>query len=101
MREQLQVTLRVAVLVMGTNDLSQRTSRRAGTWSCTTCSLVCIWPCLPLVKPTKSILDGVYNDIKNAEGFTTECEQGQNMGFDGKTLIHPDQVAIANDTVGT
>ena len=46
----------------------------------------------------KVILDGVYNDIKNAEGFTTECVQGNNMGFDGKTLIHPDQVAIANDT---
>ena len=38
------------------------------------------------------------NDIKNAEGFTAECRQGADMGFDGKTLIHPDQVTIANDT---
>ena len=46
----------------------------------------------------KPVLDGVYNDIKNAEGFTAECRQGADMGFDGKTLIHPDQVTIANDT---
>jgi citrate lyase beta subunit len=45
----------------------------------------------------KPILDGVYNDIKNADGFRSECEQGAQMGFDGKTLIHPDQVVIAND----
>jgi citrate lyase subunit beta/citryl-CoA lyase len=45
----------------------------------------------------KTILDGVYNDIKNAEGFRAESEQGAEMGFDGKTLIHPDQVGIAND----
>ena len=45
----------------------------------------------------KTILDGVYNDIKNADGFREECVQGLQMGFDGKTLIHPDQVGIAND----
>jgi citrate lyase subunit beta/citryl-CoA lyase len=45
----------------------------------------------------KPILDGVYNDIKNAEGFVAECTQGMQMGFDGKTLIHPDQVTVAND----
>ena len=45
----------------------------------------------------KVILDGVYNDIKNIEGFTAECQQSAGLGFDGKTLIHPGQVAIAND----
>jgi citrate lyase subunit beta/citryl-CoA lyase len=41
-------------------------------------------------------LDGVYNDIKNEEGFAAICEQGRDMGFDGKTLIHPSQVAPCN-----
>ena len=43
------------------------------------------------------ILDGVYNDVKNPEGFEAECRQGMEMGFDGKTLIHPSQVEPAND----
>jgi citrate lyase subunit beta / citryl-CoA lyase len=43
-----------------------------------------------------AVLDGVYNDVKNAEGFLAECEQGRQMGFDGKTLIHPGQVEGAN-----
>lgn len=46
----------------------------------------------------KVVLDGVYNDVKNTEGFLAECEQGRRMGFDGKTLIHPGQVAVANET---
>jgi citrate lyase subunit beta/citryl-CoA lyase len=42
------------------------------------------------------IIDGVYNDVKNTEGFAAEVEQGRQMGFDGKTLIHPGQVEPAN-----
>ncbi|MDR3498665.1 MAG: CoA ester lyase [Parvibaculum sp.] len=42
------------------------------------------------------ILDGVYNDIKNEAGFASVCEQGRDMGFDGKTLIHPSQVLPCN-----
>jgi citrate lyase subunit beta/citryl-CoA lyase len=42
------------------------------------------------------IIDGVYNDVKNTNGFLAECEQGRQMGFDGKTLIHPGQVEGAN-----
>ena len=42
------------------------------------------------------IIDGVYNDVKNLEGFLAECEQGRQLGFDGKTLIHPGQVEGAN-----
>jgi citrate lyase beta subunit len=41
-------------------------------------------------------LDGVYNAFRDTEGFRAECEQGRAMGFDGKTLIHPDQLAVAN-----
>ena len=42
------------------------------------------------------ILDGVYNDIGDAEGFAQECEQARDMGFDGKTLIHPNQIGPCN-----
>ena len=45
----------------------------------------------------KVILDGVYNDVKDAEGFRAEAQQGKAMGFDGKTLVHPSQVEPAND----
>jgi len=43
-----------------------------------------------------TILDGVYNDIKNEEGFAAICAQGRDLGFDGKTLIHPSQLAPCN-----
>ncbi|HEY7997782.1 MAG TPA: aldolase/citrate lyase family protein, partial [Pseudolabrys sp.] len=42
------------------------------------------------------ILDGVYNDIGNADGFLAECRQGVELGFDGKTLIHPNQIEPCN-----
>ncbi|UUZ61384.1 CoA ester lyase [Nocardioides sp. B-3] len=42
------------------------------------------------------IIDGVYNNVKDTDGFLAECEQGRQMGFDGKTLIHPGRVEGAN-----
>jgi citrate lyase subunit beta/citryl-CoA lyase len=42
------------------------------------------------------VLDGVYNDIADMEGFAAECAQGRDMGFDGKTLIHPSQIEACN-----
>ena len=88
---------RVAVLVMGTNDLAKelRATQVPGRSPLVPSLHMAL---LAAREADKVILDGVYNDIKNAEGFTAECLQGQQMGFDGKTLIHPDQVAIANDT---
>jgi citrate lyase subunit beta/citryl-CoA lyase len=44
-----------------------------------------------------SILDGVYLDLEDADGFRASCVQGLELGFDGKTLIHPKQVAAANE----
>ncbi len=44
-----------------------------------------------------TILDGVYNDIQDTEGFKAVCRQGLEMGFDGKTLIHPSQVEPCNE----
>lgn len=43
-----------------------------------------------------AVIDGVYNDVKDTDGFLAECRQGREMGFDGKTLIHPGQVEGAN-----
>ena len=45
----------------------------------------------------KPIVDGVYNAFKDEAGLRAECEQGRDMGFDGKTLVHPAQMAIANE----
>jgi citrate lyase subunit beta/citryl-CoA lyase len=45
-----------------------------------------------------AVLDGVYNDVKDPEGFEVECRQGRDLGFDGKTLIHPGQVDPCNST---
>ena len=44
-----------------------------------------------------SILDGVYNNFNDPEGFRAECEQGLELGMDGKTLIHPSQIDVCND----
>ena len=46
------------------------------------------------------VLDGVYNDFRDSEGFSIECAQGRAMGFDGKTLIHPGQIEAANTAFG-
>lgn len=47
-----------------------------------------------------SVLDGVYNDFSDESGFTKQAEQGKNLGFDGKTLIHPAQIELANTVFG-
>ena len=87
---------RVAVLVMGTNDLAKELRARQipGRGPLLAHLAAALLAAREAGKP---VLDGVYNDIKNADGFRAECEQGAELGFDGKTLIHPDQVAIAND----
>ncbi len=87
---------RVAVLVMGTNDLAKELrsplvpSRHPLVPHLATALLAAR-------EAGKVILDGVYNDVKNPEGFEAECRQGMEMGFDGKTLIHPTQVDPANE----
>ncbi len=46
------------------------------------------------------VIDAVFNDFSDAEGLEAECRQGRQMGFDGKMLIHPAQIAPANDAYG-
>ena len=87
---------RVQTLVMGTNDLAKelratQVRGRAPLMHHLATAL------LAAREAGKIILDGVFNDIKDADAFRDECLQGAQMGFDGKTLIHPSQVEIAND----
>jgi len=86
----------VTALVMGTNDLVKELRAalvpgRAPLMPHLATAL------LAAREAGKVILDGVYNDVKDLEGFRAECLQGQQMGFDGKTLIHPTQVEVANE----
>jgi len=86
---------RLAVLVMGTNDLAKeihakRVPDRSPLMGGLYLSL------LAARATDKVILDGVFNDIKDEAGFAAECAQGRAMGFDGKTLIHPSQVDGCN-----
>ncbi len=86
---------RLAVLVMGTNDLAKElhATHVPGRQPL----LAGIGLCLLAARAAgKVILDGVYNDIKDDPGFAAECRQGRELGFDGKTLIHPSQVDPCN-----
>jgi citrate lyase subunit beta/citryl-CoA lyase len=87
---------RLACLVMGTNDLVKETRadlssnrRPALYWLSATVTAARAYGL--------DVLDGVYNNFKDADGFRRECVHGRALGFDGKTLIHPDQVATANE----
>lgn len=92
---QIAAFERVNLLVMGTNDLAKelRAQLVAGRA-----------PLLPHLamallaarEAGVAIVDGVYNDVRDAEGFAAEARQGFEMGFDGKTLIHPSQVEPTN-----
>ena len=86
---------RLTVLVMGTNDLAKElyalpAPGRAPLLTGLSLAL------LAARATGTAILDGVYNDVQDTNGFLAECRQGREMGFDGKTLIHPAQVEGAN-----
>ena len=87
---------RLTVLVMGTNDLAKElyAEHVPGRQPLLTGLSLAL---LAARASGKAILDGVYNDVKNTDGFLAECQQGREMGFDGKTLIHPGQVEGANE----
>jgi citrate lyase subunit beta/citryl-CoA lyase len=86
---------RLAVLVMGTNDLANEL--HAAHVPGRAPLLTGLGLCLLAARATGTvILDGVYNAIKDAEGFEAECLQGRQLGFDGKTLVHPTQVDPCN-----
>ena len=86
---------RLSLLVMGTNDIAKDTRARLTPGRPAMLAYLSI--CVAAARAHGlEILDGVYNDFSNEAGFKTECEQGRDLGMDGKTLIHPNQVATAN-----
>lgn len=82
-------------MVMGTNDLAKDmgTRSRADRLPLQSGLGLCV---LAARAYGVAIVDGVYNAFKDDAGLEAECAQGRDMGFDGKTLIHPAQIAIAN-----
>ena len=87
---------RMSVMVMGTNDMAKEL--RASITADRQALLPYLAMCLLSARAAGvGILDGVYNDIKDESGFEDVCVQGAEMGFDGKTLIHPNQVAPTNE----
>jgi citrate lyase subunit beta/citryl-CoA lyase len=86
---------RLAVLVLGTNDLVKELfiDHVPGRGPLVTSLQLAV---LAARATGKVVLDGVYNDVKNVEGYLAEVEQGRRFGFDGKTIIHPGQIEGAN-----
>jgi citrate lyase subunit beta / citryl-CoA lyase len=86
---------RLTVLVLGTNDLAKEMFAELvpGRGPLLGPLSMCV---LAARATGKVILDGVYNDVRDAEGFERECRQGKEFGFDGKTLIHPGQLEPCN-----
>ena len=90
---------RVTVLAMGTSDLvkelrGRHRADRAGV-------AYALQRCVIAARAAgKEILDGVHLDFRDAASFRAACEQGRDLGFDGKTLIHPTQVPVANAVFG-
>jgi citrate lyase subunit beta/citryl-CoA lyase len=86
---------RLAGFVVGTNDLAKETGARIvpGRAPMLPWLSMCV-----LAAHTYGIdvLDGVYNDLNDTNGFAAECAQARDLGFDGKTLIHPSQIAACN-----
>jgi citrate lyase subunit beta/citryl-CoA lyase len=94
-REIAAASPRLAALVLGTSDLTKDLHALATRDR------------LPLITSLGltmlaarayglAILDGVHLDLADNEGFALSCRQGRELGFDGKTLIHPEQIALAN-----
>jgi (3S)-malyl-CoA thioesterase len=81
--------------VLGTNDLAKEIGCATGGDRMP--MMTAIQACLLAARAAGIVcVDGVYNAYKDEEGFAAECEQGRALGMDGKTLIHPSQVATAN-----
>jgi citrate lyase subunit beta / citryl-CoA lyase len=89
------VETRLSAFVMGTNDLAKET--RAAITPGRAAMVPWLMNCVAAARAFGlDILDGVYNDLANAEGFARECHEARAMGFDGKTLIHPNQIGPCN-----
>jgi len=86
---------RLAVFVLGLNDLAKESRARAGATRAPFFAALSLAVTAARAEGLAAI-DGVFNDIADAAGFEAECRQGLEFGFDGKTLIHPSQIEMAN-----
>ncbi len=85
----------LTVLVMGTNDLAKELRAEPGPGRAPLLTSLSL--CLLAARSAgKSIVDGVYNDVRDVAGFEAECVQARQFGFDGKSLIHPGQLEPCN-----
>ena len=90
---------RLKVILMGTSDLAKElriphTPRREGF-------LYALSRCVVAARAADlDIIDGVHLDLEDESGFAAACQQGRELGFDGKSLIHPQQISAANDAFG-
>jgi len=92
-------TSRLSALVMGVNDLAKDTRGRLTKGRATMLPYLAI--CVAAARAYGvDILDGVFGDLTDEAGLMAECEQGRDLGMDGKTLIHPGQVGVANAAFG-
>lgn len=96
---QLAAHPRVEALIMGTSDLVKEL-RATHTPSRSNLHFALQQCVLSARASRKVILDGVHLDFRNLDTFRESCEAGRAMGFDGRTLIHPTQVEIANEVYG-
>lgn len=87
---------RLTVIVMGTNDIVNETYGLHVPGRNPLVLTALSWTLLAVRAAGKVVIDGVYNAVKDPQGFEAEARQGREMGFDGKTLIHPSQVEPAN-----
>ncbi len=95
-RTAMDPASRLAALVMGTNDIAKETRARMTPGRPSMLAYLSI--CVAAARAYGAeIIDGVYNDFSNEAGFRAECEQGRDFGMDGKTLIHPNQIAVCNE----
>ena len=93
--EEIAAHPKLQGFVMGTNDLAKELQVRFRADRLPL--MTSLGLCLIAAKAHGVIaVDGVYNAFKDSEGLEAECVQGRDMGFDGKTLIHPAQVDVAN-----
>jgi citrate lyase subunit beta/citryl-CoA lyase len=87
--------MRLAGFVFGPNDISRETRIRMQPGRAA--MLPIITHCILAARLYGlEILDGPYSDFSNVEGLEQECAQGRDLGFDGKTLIHPSQIEVCN-----
>jgi (3S)-malyl-CoA thioesterase len=93
--QEIAAAPRMAGFVMGTNDLAKELNCRFRADRLP--MQFALQTCLMAARAAGIVaIDGVYNAFKDDAGLRVECEQGRDLGFDGKTLIHPTQLDVAN-----